>query len=216
MEYTDNIFIDKNNLLYIIICYRNKIISLKNLDYKINKEYLNKYPEEGILKMPIVYEFENNITYLLSVFYNYILNIYDFYSGDIIKQFDFIRGFLPCDYLFWNSNLLLIMGYEDEVNIIDIFTGEIDYLYDTDDSYFMKKIYLDDCEESIIYVQQYCDIKLLSNKRSSYLINNEKEEFQKRIEENNKKKEEYDKENPKTKEKYDALLDDINLGSFFD
>jgi hypothetical protein len=116
-EYTDNIFIDKNNLLYIIICYRNKIISLKNLDYKINKEYLNKYPEEGILKMPIVYEFENNITYLLSVFYNYILNIYDFYSGDIIKQFDFIRGFLPCDYLFWNSNLLLIMGYEDEVNI---------------------------------------------------------------------------------------------------
>ena len=216
MEYTDNIFIDKNNLLYIIICYRNKIISLKNLDYKINKEYLNKYPEEGILKMPIVYEFENNITYLLSVFYNYILNIYDFYSGDIIKQFDFIRGFLPCDYLFWNSNLLLIMGYEDEVNIIDIFTGEIDYLYDTDDAYFMKKIYLDDCEESIIYVQQYCDIKLLSNKRSSYLINNEKEEFQKRIEENNKKKEEYDKENPKTKEKYDALLDDINLGSFFD
>jgi hypothetical protein len=108
------------------------------------------------------------------------------------------------------------MGYEDEVNIIDIFTGEINYLDETFDSYFMKKIYLDNCEESLIYVQKYCDIRLLSNKRSSYLINKEKEEFQKMKKEYDKKKEEYDKENPKTKEKYDALLDDINLGSFFD
>ena len=73
----------------------------------------------------------------------------------------------------------------------------------------MKKIYLDDCEESIIYVQKYCDIRFLSNKRSSYLINKEKEEY-------DKKKEEYDKENTKIKEKYDSILDDINLGSFFD
>jgi len=212
MEYTDNIFIDKNNLLYIIICYRNKIISLKNSDYKIYKEYINKYPHEGILKLPKVYEFENNITYLLTIFYNYILNIYDFYSGDIIKQFNFSWEFLPCDYLFWNSNLLLIMGYEDLVHIIDIFTGEINYFDDTFNSYFMKKIYLDDCEESIIYAQKHCDIRLLSNKRSSYLINKEKEEFQKMKEEYNKKNE----ENLKIKEKYDALLDDVNLGSFFD
>lgn len=88
MEYTDNIFIDKNNILYINICYRNKIISLKNLNYKKYKEYINKYPDEGILKLPKVYEFENNITYLLTIFYNHILNIYDFYSGDIIKQID--------------------------------------------------------------------------------------------------------------------------------
>ena len=54
-----------------------------------------------------------------------------------------------------------------------------------------------------------CDIRLLSNKRSSYLINKEKEEY-------DKKKEEYDKENKKTKDKYDSILDDINLGSFFD
>ena len=216
MEYTDNIFIGKNNLLYIIICYRNKIISLKNSDYKIYKEYINIYPDEGILKLPKVYEFENNITYLLTIFYNHILNIYDFYSGDIIKQFDFSCEFFPCDYFFWNSNLLLIMGYDDLVNIIDIFTGEINYLDDTFDSYFMKRIYLDDCEESIIFVQKYCDIRLFSNKRSSYLINKEKEEFQKMKEEFQKMKEEFDKENSKAKEKYDALLDDINLGNFFD
>ena len=48
MEYTDNIFIDKNNSLYIIICYRNKSISLKSLDFKIYKEYINIYPDEGI------------------------------------------------------------------------------------------------------------------------------------------------------------------------
>ena len=209
MEYTDNIFIDKNNILYIIICYRNKIISLKNLNYKMYKEYINKYPDEGILKLPKVYEFENNITYLLTIFYNHILNIYDFYSGDIIKQIDLSWEFRPCDYFFWNFNLLLIIGYDDTVNIIDIFTGEKNYLDDTFDSYFMKKIYLDDCEESIIYVQKYCDIRFLSNKRSSYLINKEKEEY-------DKKKEECDKENKKTKDKYDSILDDINLGSFFD
>ena len=124
--------------------------------------------------------------------------------------------FGPYDYLFWNYNLLLFMGYEDDVNIIDIFTGEIDYLYDTDYSYLMKKIYLDDCEESIMFAKKYWGIRLFSYKRSSYLINAEKEEFQKMKEKNNKRKEEYDKENPKIKEKYDALLDDTNLGSFFD
>jgi hypothetical protein len=84
----------------------------------------------------------------LAIFFNYILNIYDFYSGDIIKQFDLIE-FLPCDYFFWNYNLLLIMGYKYDAHIIDIFTGEINYLNDTYNSYLMKKIYLDDCEESI-------------------------------------------------------------------
>ena len=108
------------------------------------------------------------------------------------------------------------MGNKDNVNVIDIFTAEINYLEYTCDSYLLKNIYLDDFEESIIYVEKYGDIKLLSHKRTNYLINKEKEEFKKMKEKYDNKKEEYDKENPKTKEKYDALLNDVNLGSFFD
>ena len=140
-----------------------------------------------------------------------ILNIYDFYNGDIIKQFNFYFELKPCDYFFWNSNLLLVIGYNDAVTCLDIFTGEnyyLDYIYD---SYIMKKIYLDDCEESIIFVQKNSNIRLLSYKKSKYLINKEKEEFKKIKEKNDKEKE----EDLKEKEKYFNLLDEINLGNFY-
>lgn len=215
-KYTDNIFIDKNNILYIIICYQNKAITLKDPNYKIYKEYINIYPEEGMLILPKVYEFEKNITYLLTIFYDYILNIYDFYTGDIIKQFNLGYETRPCDYIFWNYNLLLIMTEHESGICLDLFTGEINYLLY---SYIMKKIYLDDCEESLIHVKQNVnDIVLLSFKKSDYLINKEKEELQRVKEKYNLDKEKYNIDEEQyniDKEEYNNFFD-INLGNLFD
>ena len=217
-NYTDNIFIDKNNILYIIICYKDKAIALKEPDYRIYMEYINLYPDEGMLILPKVYEFEHNITYLLTIYYNYILNIYDFYTGDIIKQICFDYETLPCDYLFLNYNLLLISTARESGICINIFTGETNYYFDYSYSYIMKKIYLEDCEESIIHVEQNTnDIVLNSLKKSNYLINKEKEERQSIKENNNIQNHNIDKEElEKTKEKWNKLLDDINLGNFFE
>ena len=85
IRHTDTIFIDKKNTLYIIISNKKRILSLKYPIYRIYQEYKNFFPEKGMPILPKVYEFENKAVYLMAIFYS-MLNIYDFHTGNIIRE----------------------------------------------------------------------------------------------------------------------------------
>lgn len=65
-NFQDIIFVDKNNICYVIITLKKKIISLKYSNLEIYKKYLNYFCTQGIFKYPKVVEFENNIIYLIA------------------------------------------------------------------------------------------------------------------------------------------------------
>ena len=168
IRHTDTIFIDKKYSLYIIISNKKSILSLKHPIYRIYQEYKNVFPEKGIPILPKVYEFGNKAIYLMVIF-DSMLNIYDFHTGDIIREVH-ISSFLN-DYFFYNQDsIIFISDSEASISlnpILDINTGELndDGLWKT--IYIMKQIYLDDCEESIIYIGHYNNIILLSSKQSN-------------------------------------------------
>ena len=82
----DYIFIDKNKICYIIISLNTKMISLKYPKCKIYKEYINFFPNKVSFLCPRVFEFENNVTYLISITSSDILYIFDFHSGECFKE----------------------------------------------------------------------------------------------------------------------------------
>ena len=103
---SDSIFCDKNNSVYIIINMNNNLSSLIYPQCKVYKNYCNYYSEAEFFRYPRVFKFENNITYLLTIFHK-MLYIFDFHTGNIIKEL--YMHCYPYEFLFWNSETLLFL-----------------------------------------------------------------------------------------------------------
>ena len=166
--YTDNIFIEENGALYIIITNKDGIISLKYPNYNIYKKYKNFYHEKNVLILPKVYEFENNLIYLMTISNYNTLNIYNFHTSDIIREV-YIMGEIN-DYYFYNYELIMFTCknymHGNCSIIMDINTREIAPNY-FEKTCITKKIYLDEYGESIIYLSSNWNIVIRLEKGPS-------------------------------------------------
>ena len=199
----DYIFVDKNKKVYIIYTRNENITSLVFPKCKPYKTYKNFLPAKGNFSYPRVFEFENNITYLMSIFHNDILYIFDFYNGELIKEIYInVDNTIPQEYFFWNSEALIIPDSGDGIGsiIVNIFGEFIDtFLCNCSN---MKKIYLSDTGESLIYRTIYGDIEIVSRRKLNCLK-------EKKNETNENKKYLYEKFENKNECEYDDNFFDI-------
>ena len=147
----DYYFIDKNNCGYIISNTKEKISSLIFPQCKLYKNYINYIPQLGSYKYPRVFEFENNITYLITIFDNNILYIFDFHSGDLIKEIKLMDLHEAHQFLFWNSECLIVPCSNDwrTASKVNIFTEEYEEIFYSTRN--MEKVYLPKHGEALIF-----------------------------------------------------------------
>ena len=202
----DYIFVDKNKNVYIIYTGNENITSLIYPKCKPYKKYKNFFPMKGIFTYPRVFEFENNIIYLMSIFHNDILYIFDFHNGELIKEIYInVDHTIAHDYFFWNSETLLIPDSCDGTGsiMVNIFSEFKDsFLYNC---LIMKKIYLSNEGESLIYKDHYGYIYMITKRQPNCL----KEKY------NNKTNEEKKYIYEKFENKYENEYED-NFFNIFD
>ena len=198
----DFIYVDKNKSCYIIINSNEKMTSLKYPKCSIYKEYPNYFQEFGVYKYPRIFEFEDNKTYLFTIFNHDFLYVFDFHTSELIKEIDLITT-LPepvdaCEYIFWNSDILLIPDDHDGVGSVMVNLSSENVETVLVNCYQMKKVFLPDSQESII-IKGFSTSLCIESLKKHYLSEEEK-------------KNDEEKKEKEMKDYYDYnFLNNINL-----
>ena len=183
----DFIYVDKNKSCYIILNSNEKMISLKYPKCVIYKEYPNYFQDFWVYTYPRIFEFEGNKTYLFAIFNHDFLYIFDFHTSELIKEIDIITNpsepVDACEYIFWNSDILLIPDSHDGIGSVMVNLSSENVETVLGNCYQMKKVFLPDSQESIIikrfatnlYVQSFKKYFLSEEEKKKYEEKKEKE-----------------------------------------
>ena len=180
----DYIYVNKNKSCYIIINSNEKMISLKYPKCVTYKEYPNYFQDFWVYTYPI-FEFEDNKTYLFTIFNHDFLYIFDFHTAELIKEIDLITTPPePVDaheYIFWNSDILLIPDSHDGVGSVMVHLSSENVETVLGNCYQMKKIFLTDSQESII-IKGFATNLYIQSLKKYFLSEEEKKKYEEKKE----------------------------------
>ena len=177
----DFIYVDKTQSCYIIINSNEKMLSLKYPKCSLYKEYSNYFPEFGVYKYPRIFEFEDNKTYLFAIFNHNFLYVFDFHTSELIKEIDLIavspEPVDACEYIFWNSDILLIPDNHDGVGSVMVNLSNENVETVLGNCYQMKKVFLPDSQESII-MKGYATNLYIQSLKKHFLFEEDKKKYE--------------------------------------